>query len=799
MGVSMIIRAIKLRITTNAGEFGFKFQFGRGLTVVRGSNSSGKSTLFNCLIYGLGMEELIGGKGEKVLNYAVKDHFLQGETRIYSDMSEVLLELENAEGRIVTLRRAIRDSARNTKLVEVFECAHLTSDTTLESPRPTYLFDPGSAQKEEGFFLFLEEFMGYELPQVPTTNGGMTKLYVQTIFAALAVEQKRGWTDYIANAPFFGIRDTRIRVTEFLLGLSVFERQAHRATLDAESLAIDSDWRKAFDTLRQATSANRVVVESLSPTPTATFDALTVQLVKSDGKTQTSLAEHMSALRNEHEALASKAEAYGKATGAEALQELDTVSAELQRLSVLHERATTNYTLQKASLEELRQLLAEANEDLERNKTALKLRVLGAQMELKVATDHCPTCHQEVENTLLAGIVSGPQMDLDTNIKYLDSQRLMLQSQINGAREEIRQSDIAVTDIAARLAAIHDYRNSLRGDVSTGVAESRAIVRRQIQIELELSNLQALEAQAASLLTTLGQVSDRLGANQTARRALPKETYSATDQSRISIFENFFRSNASSFGYESAEINDIRISLDTLTPILSEIELREIIKAKTQQTSLTADSSASDFVRLIWSYLLALYQASSRPEVGGNHPGILLMDEPGQHSMRAISQHALLQLLSGQVGLQSIVAASFDEMESVFLEATAGLEFQLIRWEGKVIQKLQRGARPWEKLYRSTYPTAVTGRERATLLTTSRTCLQSTPTGNVLTIPPITRTSLRYCRSTTPWWLQGCLPRQGQAYHTLSDARIKTTLETHHVSSSCVWTEHLSISAPDGL
>ena len=78
----MNIRAIKLRIVTAVGEFGFKFQFGRGLTVIRGSNSSGKSTLFNCLIYGLGMEELIGGKGEKVLPYAVKDYFLQGDTRM---------------------------------------------------------------------------------------------------------------------------------------------------------------------------------------------------------------------------------------------------------------------------------------------------------------------------------------------------------------------------------------------------------------------------------------------------------------------------------------------------------------------------------------------------------------------------------------------------------------------------------------------------------------------------------------------------------------------------------------------
>lgn len=683
----MKLRAVKLNITTARGKFGFKFEFSRALTVIRGSNSSGKSTFYNTLIFGLGMEELIGGKGEKVLPYAVKEYFLQGESRITVESSEVLVELENSSGRSVTLRRAIRDTVRQSKLMEIFEGAHLTAGTELGTPRPTYLFDPGSAQKYEGYFQFLEEFMGYHLPQVPATNGGMAKLYLQTIFAALAVEQKRGWTDYIANIPYFGIRDARIRVTEFLLGLGVFERQAKRAALDADSMAIDSDWRKAYDTLRLAATTNGIVIEGLPATPVSKFDPATVLLVKSDGTTKISLLDQVSKLRGEHSSLGASAEAYGKATGAEALQQLEVASSELQRLSVLHERATTNLTLQKAALDELRLLLAEASEDLERNKTALKLRSLGAQMEIEVATDHCPTCHQALNDTLLLGIVTGPQMDLNTNIDYLDSQRKMLQNQINGAVEEIRQSEIAVNDVAARLAATHDYRNSLRGDVSTGVAESRAIVRRQIQIELELSNLQAFNTQAAALMIAFGEIADRLAANQADRRALPKVAYSDADVSRISLFEKNFRSNASSFGYESAEIADIRISLDTLTPILSELELREILRPKVQ-TSLTADSSASDFVRLIWSYLLALYQTSATRGFEGQHPGLLLMDEPGQHSMRSASQRALLQLLIAQRGLQAIVAASFDENESVFKEATTGLEFQLIQWEGKVIQPL---------------------------------------------------------------------------------------------------------------
>ncbi|CAJ0773270.1 ATP-binding protein [Ralstonia chuxiongensis] len=224
----VIIRGVKLRAVTDQGEFGFAFEFARNLTIIRARNSSGKSTLFNSVLYALGMEELVGGKNERALPYAVKEHFEFEGNRIPVTASEILLEVENQFGRIVTLRRAIRDTARSTKLVEVFDAAHLTRGAPLVDAKPTYVHDRGGAQWEEGFHHFLESFMGLSLPNVATT-GGETRLYLQTIFAALAVEQKRGWTDYLATIPFFGIRDARTRVVEFILGLGVFETNALRA------------------------------------------------------------------------------------------------------------------------------------------------------------------------------------------------------------------------------------------------------------------------------------------------------------------------------------------------------------------------------------------------------------------------------------------------------------------------------------------------------------------------------------------------------------------------------------------
>jgi hypothetical protein len=47
-----------------------------------------------------------------------------------------------------------------------------------------------------------------------------------------------------------------------------------------------------------------------------------------------------------------------------------------------------------------------------------------------------------------------------------------------------------------------------------------------------------------------------------------------------------------------------------------------------------------------------------------------------------------LQHLAAESRLQSIVAASFDEAESVFKEATDGVTYKLIEWDGKLLRPL---------------------------------------------------------------------------------------------------------------
>lgn len=678
----MHINALRLSIETAEGKFGFEHKFGRNLTIVRGRNSSGKSTVINCLLYGLGMEEIIGGRGEGVLNYAVKDWFEYEGKKVAVEASEVLVELASRQDRVVTIRRAIKNSKRSPKLVEVFTGAVITGKADLINGQPTYLFDAGSAQKVEGFHRYLETFLGMRLPQVPSTSGGQVKLYLQTIFAALAVEQKRGWTDYIANIPFFGIREARARVVEYLLDLNVFELAARKSVLDAEAVAIGNEWETSIRQINQVAGAAGIVVRDVPTSPRSGFGASSPSIKRRIETGEMDIRTYMEALRVEYGVLEQKISSPSREGPDQSRATFDRLVADGSRISNLYETAVATLTFHKAALAEMQELYAATREDLAKNRTTAKLRVLGAEQELEIARDRCPTCHQSIVDSLVDAELAGPQMDLSTNILYLEKQCSMFERQVAGLSQAVAEAEHTKVELQRRLANSKEQLDAARKGVINDAQQSRVDVRRQLQIESEITQLEDAETFLAMQFVELQKLADRLRHNQEERKGLPDSSFSDADLTKISAFEKYFRANASAFEYESAEVREIEINRNALLPYLAQLELRQV------RTDIKADSSASDFVRLIWSYLLALYQTSASRFTPGNHPGFLLFDEPGQHSMAASSQHALMQLLSGEAGLQSIVAASFDESEGVFREATAGVQFELVQLEGKAIKRL---------------------------------------------------------------------------------------------------------------
>lgn len=678
-GLAMLrIKHLKVSILTASGEIEFRAEFRAGLNIIRGDNSSGKSTLLSCIAYALGMEELLGGKSETILSYALRDYveLETGKAPIIS--SSVMLEIENKEKRIVCLRRFIRAQDKGSKLIEVIDGPAI-SVPGVYATKPTFVHDAGSATSEDyGFYRFLEEFIRFELPHVPSTKGGTVKLYIQTVFAALFIEQKRGWTDYIANIPYFQIRDAFEKVFEFILDMDVFENARRRSELSDAAAKIQTKWAELSYEI--SLIANRAVlsVDGIPQRASPEFDVTAVRVSKILKEGATPVHEYVAGKRNEVAAIEQERTQTDESGGGQE-QEFKELSQAIVEASLSAEALSKDIAINTGSLRNNEKALEEAREDIERNKIARKITKIGGDLGLSSAAGVCPTCHQAVDDTLFLADTLVQPMSLEENIKYLDSQERMLESYVNGTKGLLEKQEGQLRAILDELSSLRRRAVAARRDfVVNDPAVRESLLRRKIQIEDDVDGVVKAEGEIKNVLAQLGVLKEEWQGNLQESAKLPKEYHSKNDLEKIRLFEKEFLAAAKMFGYRSADISEIEINWDTYKPYLAGTVLREI----NTKVDIKTDSSASDYVRLIWAYLLALYAVSNVRF--GNHPGILVLDEPAQHSMSAGSVNALLRKLDQQQGLQSIVAASFDESDELYREETLGLEPNLIRLERKL-------------------------------------------------------------------------------------------------------------------
>ncbi|NWD65603.1 AAA family ATPase [Pseudomonas sp. IPO3774] len=696
MGIALFIKCIKIAIETTDGPFGFLAKFDRNLNIIRGRNSSGKSTIVHSILYALGMEELLGAQNSDALTYVLKDHVEFDQEKHGITRSMVIMELES-NGKTITVTRKIKEAGVNPKLVEIQECAALTEGETAPILY-RFLHDGGSAQIREGFYTYLEEFLGLKLPMVPHTNGKQVKLYLQYIFAAMAIEQKRGWTDYIANLPYFGVREARIKIVDFLVGTNVFEMDAKRARLDHESLMLNTSWQDVYRTITNDALKNSIKVQNLPRSPTVEFLSDGVTYHKTTLQGLVNLDQFKSNQIQALHKLTQDELKWKDALPAETLKIVEQETNNLQELSVAYESCLGELTLHRAARNANAFHQRQAEEELSKNKAAQKLIRYGASLKLETAKDVCPACYQNIGHSLTDLHESTPHMDIETNIAYLQSQIKMLERDTAGIEQSLKETTVVSEELAKRIITSKARLRALKADLTTNSVVSKANLRQQLQIEMSIEEISQFLQRNEELLERLVELSAQFSKNQEDRAALPKDHYSEDDLAKYELFAKIFRSNVSSFDYHSAPVNDIKFNVENLLPELAKIELREIYKkdfsedkkASASSTSKTSsniarESSASDFVRLIWSYIVTLYQTSAHFTVNGNHPGFILMDEPGQHSMATKSQLALLQKLSSEKNLQSIVAASFDDSEAAYREATHNVQFKLIHLGDKAI------------------------------------------------------------------------------------------------------------------
>lgn len=224
------IDRLRVEIQTEDGLYGVDEQFKSGLNLlVSEDNTCGKSSILEAIYYGLGFEEIIGGKGEKVLTSVYKTSIEHDDKELAVLESKIYLQISNGR-EVVTLYRTAKMQNRDNKLITVY---HAQMDKIKEAiwVEDTYVHMQNSTVNKQGFHYFLERFLHLELPIVPTTDGKQRKLYLQLIFSCMFIEQKHGWADLFSGMPILGIKDSKKRVLEFIMNLDTLSNEKKKENL----------------------------------------------------------------------------------------------------------------------------------------------------------------------------------------------------------------------------------------------------------------------------------------------------------------------------------------------------------------------------------------------------------------------------------------------------------------------------------------------------------------------------------------------------------------------------------------
>ncbi|MEP3583766.1 MAG: ATP-binding protein, partial [Cyclobacteriaceae bacterium] len=167
------ICSLKLRSITAKEIFGVDLNFTSGLNIVQASNTSGKSTCLQAIIYVLGLERSLSANLSVPLPFAMRERIQETKDAEYETVlqSYVEIEIENRSESRLRIRRAIVGDA-DKKLISTWIINPMSKNKPTEGEqRDFFEHDPGSATRESGFHHYLTGFLGWELPMVPRFDG----------------------------------------------------------------------------------------------------------------------------------------------------------------------------------------------------------------------------------------------------------------------------------------------------------------------------------------------------------------------------------------------------------------------------------------------------------------------------------------------------------------------------------------------------------------------------------------------------------------------------------------------------
>jgi hypothetical protein len=509
-------------------------------------------------------------------------------------------------------------------------------------------------------------------------DGSEGPLYLECVFPYFYVEQKHGWSGVQARIPtYLGIRDVAKRSPEFLLSLEVFQRILARQRLRSAAGFIEAEWQEGLAAYVRAAEEAGAVIARIPERISAPLDSRAAEPQLFVGDRWYDIDDGLAALNAE----IARLQAEGAPSVGEASEELEQQLAEkqalLERILAAHAAVSDEMTEYERRRDQLELRTEGLEEDLQRHKDSVVLERLGSSQALSMLAEHvCPTCHQQLDD---GAQVSAHAMTTAENIKFIEQQLATFRTMMTDAGRVTRA-------LGARKESFRQSSRQARSDVralrdsltSRGAAPSIATVNSLVSLRLRVERFEERRQELVQHRKRLHSIHARWEANRARLRELSDEGLTESDKATLADLEGQLRLQLARYHFSSVPAQSVDISRETYRP-------------SHEGFDLGFDLSASDMIRVIWAYLISFMHACLAH--GGNHPGLLIFDEPRQQETARDSYRELLQQTAEEAGTGAQILIATSETGWSLREMVGSVTYRLLDLPPG--EKLLRMVRPF--------------------------------------------------------------------------------------------------------
>ena len=446
------------------------------------------------------------------------------------------------------------------------------------------------------------------------------------------------------GVPYLAIAEVKKRIVEYIIGLSTLENEKKRRKLKKEAEIITNEWKNNVSVIDQIAKLDGINVEKLPISPTTSIEEIDAINLSKD---TLNVEDYIEKQKELSRGLVSEEPRINVENRDKIETELREVQADIADKQIELEKLRANQKTAKIRYYKSQSSLEIIQTDLLNNKEAKRLRDLGAEQGIKDFDHLCPTCGQKINDSLLN---DQTVMSIEENINHLQNQETLFKYSIQAQYKSLLSIDNNIAILEKQILNLKKLESVLYGDLAKVKGDyAYSMAYKKVKIDSEIDRLVRTVKNLEDVFNNFYSLAERWKVYLSEKTNLGNRILNERDRRVLKDLGVKFAELLQYFGFRSSQhFDQITISEDSFLPTINGFDMRY-------------DSSASDELRNIWSFSLALMEISMKNK--GNHPRIIIFDEPKQQSVVDQSFKALCNKLIDQGDRAQIIigVTAFDD------------------------------------------------------------------------------------------------------------------------------------------